>query len=106
MGRNVSYVRSILAGLPKFIVLSHNSVHVNHLSTALLSFLLLPNLVKAAEVHTSTSRIVITGSETHFWTKFDSDVINAEPGLLKKLSDKDYCTPQVMFNRYFDSKRA
>ncbi|KAI0093262.1 hypothetical protein BDY19DRAFT_418080 [Irpex rosettiformis] len=79
-------------------------VHVNHLSTSLLALLLLPNLVKAAEQHSSTSRLVIVGSETHFWTKFDTDLVNSDVGLLKKLSDKEYCTPQVMSHRYFDSK--
>ncbi|KAI0812412.1 hypothetical protein BC629DRAFT_1589185 [Irpex lacteus] len=80
------------------------TIHVNHLSTSLLSLLLLPNLVKAAEQNSSTSRLVIVGSETHFWTKFDSDLINSDVGILKRLNDKEYCTSTVMFHRYFHSK--
>ncbi|KAI0341936.1 short-chain dehydrogenase [Trametopsis cervina] len=78
------------------------SVQVNHLSTALISFLLVPNLLKAAEINGTTSRLVLVASEVHFWTKFTEE--HVQRGILAQLNDKEISTPKVMGNRYFDSK--
>jgi hypothetical protein len=79
-------------------------LQVNHLSTALLSFLLVPNMLKAAELHASSSRLVIVASEMHFVTHFDEAMIRS--GIVAKLNDKEYCTPEVMSARYPASKRT
>ncbi|KAJ3556542.1 hypothetical protein NM688_g1967 [Phlebia brevispora] len=79
------------------------SLQVNHLSTALLSILLLPNIARTARANGTLSRLVIVASETHFWSKFDDELLDA-PSLLRTLSDKEYCTPQVMERRYPDTK--
>ena len=78
---------------------------MNHLSTALLTFLLLPNLFRAAQEHACRSRIVVVCSEVHFWANFN-DKLLSHPEILKTLSDKEYVTPEVMATRYPDSKRA
>lgn len=96
--RESSILLNILLKADSFI-----SLQVNHLSTALVSFLLLPNMVKAAELHQSKSRLVIVCSETHFWVNL-SDVISA-PNLLQTMNDKQYCTPEKgMAHRYPDTK--
>ena len=81
-----------------------NSLQVNHLATALLSLLLLPNLVRAGKTNGTMSRLVVTSSDTHYWTKLDEEVLRADD-ILQKLNDKKYCTPQVMARRYLDTKR-
>ncbi|KAI0344677.1 NAD(P)-binding protein [Trametopsis cervina] len=77
-------------------------LQVNHLSTALLSFLLVPNLLKAAETHSSTSRLVVVASEVHYWRRFDEQIV--QNGVLAQLNTEEYCTSEVMATRYFDTK--
>ncbi|KAJ3556540.1 hypothetical protein NM688_g1968 [Phlebia brevispora] len=80
-----------------------SSLQVNHLSTALLSILLLPNLVRTAQQNGTHSRLVIVSSDTHFWTKFDEELLDS-PNILRKLNDKEYCVTQGMAHRYADTK--
>ncbi|KAK0481289.1 hypothetical protein IW261DRAFT_1550534 [Armillaria novae-zelandiae] len=42
-------------------------------------------------------------SDVHYRTTIERDVISS-PGILAKLSDKEYCTEEVMKHRYLDSK--
>lgn len=80
------------------------SLQVNHLSTALTSFLLLPNMVKAAEQHKSHSRLVVVCSEVHHWARLEK-VIDS-PNVLQALNDKEYCKPENgLAHRYPDTKR-
>ncbi|KAJ3553195.1 hypothetical protein NM688_g3744 [Phlebia brevispora] len=79
------------------------SLQVNHLSTALLSILLLPNLVRTARQNGTHSRLVVVSSDFHFLTKLDDELLDA-PNILRKFSDKEYCTPRVMAHRYGDTK--
>ncbi|KAI0341927.1 NAD(P)-binding protein [Trametopsis cervina] len=78
------------------------ALQVNHLSTALVSFLLVPNLVKAAELHSSQSRVVVVASEVHHWTQFDQQAV--QQGILSQLNGKEHCTPEVMAIRYPTTK--
>ncbi|KAI0092207.1 hypothetical protein BDY19DRAFT_990939 [Irpex rosettiformis] len=78
------------------------TIQVNHLSTALLSFLLVPNLVKASKLHDSCSRLVVVSSEVHCWASFDDELMNTN--ILATLSDKEYCTPERMAHHYEASK--
>lgn len=80
------------------------TVQVNHLSTALLTFLLLPNLDKAAREHNSHSRLVLVTSEMHMTTRIDDAAQAAPEGILRTLSNSEYCTPQRMETRYPLSK--
>ncbi|KAI0093039.1 short-chain dehydrogenase [Irpex rosettiformis] len=77
-------------------------VQVNHLSTALLSFLLLPNLVKASSLHGSSSRVVIVSSGAAFASSFDGEL--AKGNVLAKLSDQEHSTSEMMAHRYADTK--
>ncbi|KAH8697818.1 putative 3-oxoacyl-reductase [Talaromyces proteolyticus] len=49
----------------------HESMlQVNHLSTALISLLLLPVLEKSGKISTRPARLTFTSSEVHMWTSF------------------------------------
>lgn len=67
-------------------------LQINHLSTALLSILLLPRLVEADSAG-SIPRIVIVSSYLHCLAQFGEDpkVIDSA-GILQTLNDKTYCT--------------
>ena len=98
-----------------------HSIQVNHLSTALLSLLMLPHLLKTTKSSSITPRLVIVSSEVHYLTNI-SKIERDSPDILEKLSDKEYCTPsfvhpsahslltclflsrRVMSSRYFVSK--
>ena len=78
-------------------------LQVNHLSTALVSFLLLPNMIKAAEKRKSKSRLVIVSSAVHHWAHLEK--ITSSPDLLQAMNDKTYCTLEAgMAHRYSDTK--
>jgi len=80
------------------------SIQVNHLSAMLLTILLFPCLLKAVSSGTSPNpRVVIVSSEAHFWAKFTKAEVESDK-ILQKISDKNYCTPQVMRERYPISK--
>ncbi|KAG9316765.1 hypothetical protein JVU11DRAFT_2827 [Chiua virens] len=78
------------------------TLQVNYLSTALLSILMLPHLVKTA-TPTEASRLVIVSSEAHFLAR-ELTGANGWPSILGKLNDEEYCTPSVMRDRYQLSK--
>ncbi len=88
------------------------SLQVNHLSTSLLSLLLVPTLVRTAQSHNSQtptdwsfSRLVIVSSDVHFWTSFAGEEFkNADNrGIVETLNGK---TEHSMLRRYCDSKRT
>lgn len=64
-----------------------SSLQVNHLSTALLSLLLLPILLKTAEEYGHPTRLIVTSSEVHMWTLFKEQ--KAEK-ILDRLNDKQF----------------
>ncbi|KAF7796917.1 hypothetical protein EIP86_008102 [Pleurotus ostreatoroseus] len=82
-----------------------STLQVNHLSTALLSLLLMPNLIHTAQANGTISRMVIVSSDMHYWIKLEEELLDS-PSLLQKLSEKAYCTPEVMEQRYSVTKRA
>jgi retinol dehydrogenase-12 len=69
---------------------------VNHLSTALVSLLLLPRMLETARTHGTHPRLVVVTSETHFWADLDAEV-RAAPSLLGVLSSRAYCVDQCVF---------
>ncbi|KAI0082713.1 NAD(P)-binding protein [Panus rudis PR-1116 ss-1] len=80
-------VANAAIALPKFELTPDNwetDIQVNHLSTALLTFLLLPLLSNAAKPD-SPSRAVIVSSGVHEWVSFSEDKFPAN--ILQKLSD-------------------
>ena len=67
-------------------------LQVNYLSTALLSILMLPHLIKST-TPTNVSRLVIVSSDAHF--QVDKSKLKGAtnwPSILGKLNDKGYCT--------------
>ncbi|EKM54524.1 uncharacterized protein PHACADRAFT_258435 [Phanerochaete carnosa HHB-10118-sp] len=79
------------------------ALQVNHLSTALVCLLLLPNMYKAAQVHNSHPRLVITTSGLHMGVRFDED-LSSKPNLLRALNSPEVCTSGRFQTRYNDSK--
>lgn len=76
-----------------------SSLHVNHLSTALLSLLLLPVLRKTASAARHPTRLTVTSSEVHMWTPFKEK--KAEK-ILERLNDKQFFNDTM--DRYSVSK--
>ncbi|KAK0474335.1 hypothetical protein EDD18DRAFT_257443 [Armillaria luteobubalina] len=79
------------------------TLHTNNLGPGLLAIRMIPKLLETARKHSVIPRLVIVASDVHYWTTIEKDVI-AGPSILEKLTDKDYCTKEVMDRRYFDSK--
>ncbi|EKM54523.1 uncharacterized protein PHACADRAFT_185441 [Phanerochaete carnosa HHB-10118-sp] len=79
------------------------SLQVNHLSTALICLLLLPNMHKAAQVHNSHPRLVTTTSGLHMRVRFGEDLLST-PSLLHTLNSPELCTSERFQVRYHDSK--
>jgi len=76
------------------------SIQVNHLSAMLSTILLLPCLLKAASSGTSPNpRVVVVSSDLHYRAKLSKGEVESD-NILRKLSNKDYCTSRVMANRY------
>ncbi|KAG1890116.1 short-chain dehydrogenase [Suillus subluteus] len=75
---------------------------VNYLSTALLSILMLPHLIKTGTPE-HASRLVIVSSEAHY-------IANRLKGadkwssIIETINDEAYCTSSIMKNRYHLSK--
>ena len=51
--------------------------------TSLLALRLLPIMLRTAEKHQTTPRIVVVTSELHYWSTLDKDVFNSPNGLVK-----------------------
>ncbi|KAG2055394.1 NAD(P)-binding protein [Suillus hirtellus] len=79
-----------------------STFQVNYLSTALLSLLMLPHLIKAGTPERA-SRLVIVSSEFHYLA---SKLKGADtwPSIIETINDEAYCTSSVMLNRYSLSK--
>lgn len=61
-------------------------LQVNHLSTALLSAILLPILQNTAQVQGRPSRLTFTSSEIHMWTPFKE---STKPVIFNEIDDPD-----------------
>ncbi|KAE9392310.1 short-chain dehydrogenase [Gymnopus androsaceus JB14] len=87
----------------------HGKVHSdrrmvgNPCKTRLHILLLLPIIMNTAKQHSVVPRIVVVSSEVIFFANIGSDAI-AAPNTLETLSSKEYCTPEVLANRYTQSK--
>ena len=55
---------------------------VNNLCTSLLALRLLPMMLRTAEKHHTTPRIVVVSSEVHYWAKLNKDVFDSPNGLV------------------------
>ncbi|KAJ7132355.1 hypothetical protein C8R44DRAFT_698819 [Mycena epipterygia] len=75
------------------------SLQVNYLATSLVALLLLPAMIKTAQDHSTSPRIVVVSSEVHYWVDIEKAVCE-NPGILKTLGSSEYCTPKIMENRY------
>ena len=51
--------------------------------TSLLALRLLPIMLRTAQKHHTSPRIVVVTSEAHYWAKLDKDVFDSPNGLVK-----------------------
>ncbi|KAK0442440.1 hypothetical protein EV421DRAFT_1736294 [Armillaria borealis] len=79
------------------------SIHTNNLGPGLLAIRMIPKMLETARKHSVYPRLVVVASDTHYWTTIEKDVI-ASGSILAKLSDREYCTKEVMSHRYEDTK--
>ncbi|KAK0476371.1 hypothetical protein IW261DRAFT_1552241 [Armillaria novae-zelandiae] len=79
------------------------TLHTNNLGPGLLAIRMIPKLLETARKHSVNPRLVVVASDVHYWTTIEKDII-ASPSILATLSDKGYCTQEVMAHRYYDSK--
>ncbi|KAF7437540.1 hypothetical protein PC9H_004382 [Pleurotus ostreatus] len=79
------------------------SLQVNYLAPALLIFLLLPLILKTAEISTSIPRVVIVGSEVHQQGEIPQKIFEA-PSAIEALSSREFCTPYSPSPKYYLSK--
>ncbi|KIP04214.1 hypothetical protein PHLGIDRAFT_120903 [Phlebiopsis gigantea 11061_1 CR5-6] len=78
-------------------------LQVNHLSTALVSILLAPNMARAAGEHNSHSRLVVVCSGLHGAAQ--PEKVTPAPNILHALNDEQYCSKaETMDGRYNDTK--
>ncbi|KAG6918156.1 hypothetical protein DXG01_016141 [Tephrocybe rancida] len=78
------------------------SLQVNCLSLFLIALRLVPQMIKTGVDYATHPRLVIVTSEVHFWAKIAETM--PERDIYKTLSDKEYCTPSVVADRYPDTK--
>ncbi|KAK0217275.1 hypothetical protein IW262DRAFT_1464314 [Armillaria fumosa] len=78
-------------------------LHTNNLGPGLLAICLVPKMIDTSRRFGVYLRIVVVASDVHYWTTFKKEVVES-PNILAKLSSKEYCTPEIMKRRYFDSK--
>ncbi|KIY71240.1 short-chain dehydrogenase [Cylindrobasidium torrendii FP15055 ss-10] len=81
-------------------------LQVNNLGSPLLTLRLVPLMLRTAKTHHVTPRIVTVASDTHYWANVEAlEELLEEPEFLKKMSDKEYCTPaRVGGERYWICK--
>ncbi|PBK67916.1 NAD(P)-binding protein [Armillaria solidipes] len=79
------------------------TIHTNNLGPGLLAIRMIPKMLETARKHSVNPRLVVVASDVHYWTTIEKNVITS-PSILAKLSDKEYCTKEVMDRRYSDSK--
>lgn len=80
------------------------SLQVNYLSNALLTILLLPNLIKSSILDASRSRIVLVSSDAHYSLPSLDDFRNT-PNILEAVNRKEYCTryvPRILATIFLD----
>jgi NAD(P)-dependent dehydrogenase (short-subunit alcohol dehydrogenase family) len=75
---------------------------VNYLSTALLSILMLPHLIKTGTPE-HASRLVIVSSMAHYISDSPKGA-DKWPSIIGTINDEAYCTSSAMKNRYYLSK--
>jgi retinol dehydrogenase-12 len=76
-------------------------LQVNHLSTMLLSLLLLPRMLQTADVYGTHPHMAVVCSETHFTTDFDKlKKLLAAPSFLEEMSSREYCTRMSVASRH------
>ena len=77
------------------------SLQTNNLGQELLTFLLLPTILKTEKENANglKPRIVIVSSGAAHMSSLDEDLIN-HPHILKRMSEADYCTPESVLCLY------
>ncbi|KAF9552311.1 NAD(P)-binding protein [Agrocybe pediades] len=81
------------------------SVYVNNLATSLLALLLLPRMIDTAKKFNVNPRLVVVGSEVHYWTKFaEKDVFSENFFRTYAYKDSKLLRGRLDKLRYYDTK--
>ncbi|KAJ7740465.1 hypothetical protein DFH07DRAFT_926586 [Mycena maculata] len=75
------------------------ALQVNCLSTPLLGLLLLPSMIKTAQEHSVSPRLVVVSSSMHYWVDIEKKV-SENPGILHTLGSAEYCATKAYETRY------
>ena len=67
--------------MPSLFIISR--FQVNNLCTSLLALRLLPIMLRTAENHRTSPRIVVVSSELHYLSKLKKNVFDSPNGLVK-----------------------
>ncbi|KAK0443285.1 hypothetical protein EV421DRAFT_543142 [Armillaria borealis] len=78
-------------------------LRTNNFDPGLLAIRLLPEMVGAARRFGIHPRIVVAVNDVHYWTTFEDELVEL-PNIHAKLLSKEYCAPETMKRRCFDSK--
>jgi hypothetical protein len=89
-------LRECFVSFTGFLPREFYRLQVNYLSTALLSILMLPHLIKTGTPE-SASRLLIVSSEAHYLadTLKGADKWN---GIIEKLNDQAFCTSRQVLS--------
>ncbi|TCD63927.1 hypothetical protein EIP91_004774 [Steccherinum ochraceum] len=80
-------------------------VQINYLSSALLSLLLVPTMLRTAEKTGRFSRLALVSSRQHFRVSFDADNFPQTRSIVEVLDSEEYSTPENMSaKRYSQTK--
>jgi retinol dehydrogenase-12 len=83
--------RSVSPSSAQSLTRLHFRIQVNHLSTALVSLLLLPIMTKTAKTYGTASRLAIVSSEMHYMAKI-TPTLMAAPAIFEAMASKEYST--------------
>ncbi|KAJ6457409.1 hypothetical protein C8R47DRAFT_1247288 [Mycena vitilis] len=76
------------------------SLQVNHLATSLLALLLLPVMVKTAQQHSTTPRIVVVSSGMHYLVEMEKSLCESEE-MVRTLGSPEYQFKHTLLNVLF-----
>jgi retinol dehydrogenase-12 len=85
---------------PAELMFNTYRIQVNHLSTSLLTLLLLPTIARTAEKYNTNPHVTVVSSDMHLMIKKFPSTITEKPSILEALSDPAYCNSSSVSYRH------